>query len=383
MWAHVLSDARLVKQAGRFVWLTVDAEKERNAGFAERFAISGYPTFLVVDPATEKPVLRWPGSASVKQFERLLDDARVARRAAGGAGPEAALARADRANAEDRVDEAVAGYREALAQGGAAWSRRPRAVESLVLALQGAGRDEECAAVAGTDGAALPRGSSFANAVATGLGCALGADAGAPWRPAALERLEPLVRQASGLPDLLADDRAALLQTLADARQEAGDARASRAALTRLWRFLEAEARRTPSAELRASLDSWRVSAAIGLGRPALAVPALRASERALPDDYNPPARLALLYREAKRYPEAVAEADRALARAYGPRKLRVYDLKASSQERAGDRAGQERTLAEAVAFAATLPETQAKGGIGRLVARMQAQLDGLRGRGG
>jgi len=31
MKAHVLSDARLVKQAGRFVWLSVDAEKEAKA----------------------------------------------------------------------------------------------------------------------------------------------------------------------------------------------------------------------------------------------------------------------------------------------------------------------------------------------------------------
>jgi len=64
MRAHVLSDARLVKQAGRFVWLSVDAERDRNAAFLEAFPVQGYPTFLVVDPAAEKPVLRWPGSAS-------------------------------------------------------------------------------------------------------------------------------------------------------------------------------------------------------------------------------------------------------------------------------------------------------------------------------
>jgi len=376
MAAHVLADARLLKQAGRFVWLSVDAEKDVNAPFLERFPVQGYPTFLVVDPAAEKPVLRWPGSASVKQFERLLDDALVALRAAGGSGPEAALAAADRANAEGRAEEAATAYREAIARGGAGWERRPRAVESLVLALQAADKDEACAAVAAGDAASLPRGASFSNAVSTGLSCALGADAELPWRAAAVGRLEPLVRQAAAIPDLLADDRAYLMMTLSEAREGAGDAAGAKKYLQQLWTFLGAEAKRTPSAELRASLDSYRVGAAIGMGKPALAIPALQASEKALPEDYNPPARLAQLFREASRYDDAIAAADRALARAYGPRKLRVYDLKASSQERKGDRDGQERTLAEALAFGATLPEAQLKGGARKLLSRMQAQVE-------
>jgi tetratricopeptide (TPR) repeat protein len=377
MQAHVLSDPRLVKQAGRFAWLSVDSEKAENEPFLEKFPIQGYPTFLVIDPDAEKAALKWPGAASLKQFERLLDDGLLAMRAADGGGPEAALARADRANAEGDAPRALGAYREALAQGGPAWDRRGRALESLVLALQGADRADECAATALSEGPKLPRGTSFAAVTSNGLACALSAegDPPPPWRKAAIAGLEPLVRQASTFPDLLADDRAWILQTLGEAREDAGDAAGARALARKLWSFLAAEARRTPNAELRASLDSFRTSAAISLGKPALAVPALQASEKALPEDYNPPYRLALLYRELGRHQEAAAAADRALAKAYGPRKLKVFELKAQALSRQGDAAAWKETLRAAVAFADGLPAGQRQGSVARLAERMRAQL--------
>ena len=380
MKAHVLSDERLVGQAGRFVWLSIDAEREQNAGFLSKFPTSGYPTFYVVEPEAEEPVLKWYGSAGVKQLQRLLDDGLLALAASAGAGPESALARADRLNAAGKGDEAASAYREALKQGGRSWSRRPRAVESLVAALLQADRAEECAAAALAEGPALPQGSSRAQALANGLSCALEAEGHPPWRAPALEKLEPLVRAAARAPGLLADDRAGLLEVLSQARAEAGDAPGAKAAAGRLWRLLEAEARRTSSAELRASLDSYRVAAALALARPALAVPALSSSEKALPDDYNPPYRLAILYREMGRDGDALAAADRALAKAYGPRKLRIYDVKASILERAGDRTALEATLAEAVAHAGSLPEVQVKGGVRRLLETMRERLEKVRG---
>ncbi|MBI5069432.1 MAG: hypothetical protein HZB56_14450 [Deltaproteobacteria bacterium] len=382
MEAHVLSDAHLVKQAGRFVWLSVDAEKEANAAFLEKFPVNGYPTFLFLDPEGETPLLRWAGSAGVKQFERLLDDALVARAAASGDGPEAALARADRAEAAGKGEEALAGYREALAQGGPGWARRPRAVESLVVALTAAdGREQDCAGAALAEAATLPAGSSRASALANGLSCALGAEGEPGWRAPAIAKLEPLVREAARYPGLLADDRAWILQVLADAREQAGDARGARRGYQALWDFVAAEGKRTRSAELRASLDSFRVAAALKLEKPQLAIGPLRASEKALPDDYNPPHRLAVLYREAKRYPEALAAADRALSRAYGPRKLRVFDVKASVLERQGDQAGLAAALAEAVAHGEALPEAQRRSA-GKLLERMRSRLAKARGEG-
>jgi tetratricopeptide (TPR) repeat protein len=140
-------------------------------------------------------------------------------------------------------------------------------------------------------------------------------------------------------------------------------------------RFLEAEGARAPSVEARAALDSHRVSAALALGDPGRAVPALLASERDLPDDYNPPARLAILYREMGKNDEALAASQRALDKAYGARKLRIYDARADIYVKMGDKAAAKRTLDEAVRFAQTLPESQRPV---RLVATLEKKSAGL-----
>jgi hypothetical protein len=356
MRASVLPDARLGKRARRFVWLSIDTEQPRNAAFLERFPIDTWPTFLVVDPRTEKPVVKWLGTATAAELDRLLADAEERERRDG---PAARLARADAAYAEGRLPEAVAGYRAALAAGGPRWSRRPRAVESLVLALMQAQDREGCAATARAEAPRLPRGSAFANVVAGGLSCAVEAPRDAPWRAGALAALEPLGREALRAPGLLADDRSGLYDVLAEARGAEGDRDGVRRLAEAWWAFLVEEGRRARTAEERASLDSARVQAAILAGDPGRALPALRASARALPRDYNPLAREALVLRELGRLTDARAAAEQALARAYGPRKLKVYDLAASILERMGDRAGLERLVDEALAFAEELPPAQ------------------------
>src|SRR3989442_2908800 len=87
MRAFVFRDKALARQAGRFVWLEVDTEKSQNAALRKKFPIQALPTFLVVDPDSEKVVLRWVGGATVSQLERILDDGRAAvlgSRAVGG-----------------------------------------------------------------------------------------------------------------------------------------------------------------------------------------------------------------------------------------------------------------------------------------------------------
>ncbi len=373
MRATVLQDPALVKEAGRFVWLDVDTERPESAPFLHDIPIEVWPSFLVVDFETGRPVLKWLGSATAPQLAKLLLDGERAVREAEGESAEALLVRGDRANAAGRVEEAVAAWRRALARGGPAWDRRPRVVESLVLALAGS-EPEECARVARAEGPGLARGQSFANVASVGLSCALDAPEGASWAAAALE---PLARQALSAPGVLADDRAGLYDGLIRARQAAGDEAGVRTLGQAFWKFLEAEARSARTPAERASLDSWRVSCAIQLSDPGRALPALQASERDLPGDYNPPARLAVLYRELGRQKEALAAADRALARVYGPRRLRVLDVKASIHEAAGDRPAARAALEEALRFAAALPAAQRnEQAVSRLSDRLR-QLDG------
>jgi tetratricopeptide (TPR) repeat protein len=370
MRATVLRDPALARMAGRFVWLEIDTEREVNAAFLERFPVEVWPTFLVVDPVTERAVLRWLGTATADDLARILADGERAARNGPGQGPDALLARADRESGAGRTAEAVSLWEKAIAEGGPAWPRRSRALESLVSGLRAAGQEERCAGTAASAAPGMPRGQSFANVVAMGLACANGA--GAPWARGAAARLEPLADEAVRLPGVLADDRAGLHEQLVLARRGAGDEEGARARAEAWWAFLVAEraAGRTP--ETRTMLDSWIVGAALALRDPGRAVPLLRASESAAPGDYNPPYRLALLLLEARRLDEALAASGRALALAYGPRKVRVLAQRGSILEAMGDRAGARAALREALAHAATLPEAQRNP---RLVEQLEARI--------
>ncbi|HJZ84914.1 MAG TPA: tetratricopeptide repeat protein [Polyangia bacterium] len=363
MRAYVFSDAALAKQAGRFVWLSIDSEKAQNAAFLARFPTEVSPTLLVIEPTAERAVLKWGSSATVPQLEKLLEDGERAARATDGAAQSAdeVLARADRLRADTgsrAAAAAAAAYQEALAAGGPAWPRHARAVEALVMALDAAGDPVSCTRAARQHAPELARGPSFANVVATGLSCALSEPAGPP-RIEDVRALEPLAREALALPDVLADDRSSLYQMLIDARTDAADAAAAKTLAADWLRFLEAQAARAPSAEARTAFDAHLVEAALKLGEPARALPALEASERDFPNDYNPPARKALVYRALHRPADALAACQRALARVEGPRRLRVLWQLADLQREQGDRQAARQSVDDAIRYAAALPAGQ------------------------
>jgi tetratricopeptide (TPR) repeat protein len=101
----------------------------------------------------------------------------------------------------------------------------------------------------------------------------------------------------------------------------------------------------------------------------------LQQSERDLPGDYNPPARLAAAYRMLQRWDEALAASDRAMALAYGPRKLNFYETRADIFKGRGDLEGARRTLAEAIRYAQALPLEQQSAA---RIAALQRKLDTL-----
>lgn len=372
MRATVWPDPALAKHAGRFVWLSINTEEEKNAAFVERSNILGYPTFLVIDSATEAIAMRWFGSLTVRQVERLLDDGERAVAAIERPEASGAIVRADRLGADGQWAEAAALYAEALAAAPASGPERARLVESLVAALSNTDDSERCAALAVAEAPAIERGPSFASVVVTGLGCANGAPDEATWKAPAVAKLLPLVEEALAIESVLADDRSSIYGELVSHRKDTGDAAGAKALAERWLAFLEAQAAKATGVEARAAFDSHRVAAALELDDPGRAIPALETSERDLPDDYNPPARLAVLYRAAGRLPDALAASDRALARAYGPRKLRIYLTRADVLSDMGDAAAAKQALEAALAFAGTLPEAQRPT---RLVEQLETRL--------
>jgi tetratricopeptide (TPR) repeat protein len=371
MRATVFTDKALARHAGRFVWLSIDTENTKNEKFLEAYPWEAVPTFEVIDPASGKVAYRWLGAVSTKQLVQRFDEAERAMAKASGDDADGLYDRAGKLDAEGKPAEAAAAYAEALKIAPKGWISRGRAAEAMIYALSQSDQHEACAQKAIDLVRALPEGGSRANVGATGLDCALSADEKAEWRKAAISPLEAEVKKALDYDGLLSDDRAGLRVVLIDAREKQGDEAGAKAAAIEFLTFLEADAKKaTP--EARAALDGFRVSAAIAAGDPARAVPPLTLSEQQLPWDYNPPARLAALYRELGRYDEALAASSRALEKVYGPRKLTVLSARATIFEKQGDTDGAKATLEQALAFAKTLPDAQRPK---RMVAQLEKRL--------
>ena len=379
MKAFVFTDESLRAEAGRFVWLAIDTEKEQNAPVQEKYPIDAWPTFLVVDPKDERVALRWVGSATVAQLRKILDDGRLAVTGSpSGGNADAAFASAERLYAARDFPAAAKAFQESLRLAAPSWPRYSRAIESLLFALSKAG---DCATSLEVARAALPRlreTPSVLTIAATGLDCAQQAPATDPARGERIAFFEKAAREAIASPKVLAaaDDRSGLYAVLVEARKDAKDEAGARKTAAEWALFLEGEAARAKRPEARTVFDSHRLGAYMEMGEPQRAIPMLEASERDFPGDYNPPARLAAAYKEMKRWDEALAATDRALARAYGPRTLLILRTRADIQSARGDKAGERATLERALKTAEGLPAGQRSE---RMIAAVRQRLDALK----
>jgi tetratricopeptide (TPR) repeat protein len=361
MRAFVFTDASLTRRAGQFVWLSLDTEKASNAEVNKRLEIGALPTFFVIDPKTDKAALRWVGGATVPQLQKILDDGRRAAGATTEKGPDALLAQADRAFAGGKYPESAKLYRQAIDSAPAGWKSYGRALESLLFALT-ASRQAREGAIAARD--AWPRLSntpSAPNVAATGLECALQMKPDDPDRAALvdLNRARTLEVVRSGRTDLAADDISGAYQVLEDDRDRAKDEPGKMELFREHVAYLEKQAAAAKDAKGRAVFDPHRAIAYIDMGEPERAVPMLQQSEKDFPDDYNPPARLANAYFAMGKYDDAAAASDRALAKAYGPRKIGILQKRSDIEEKRGDHAASRRYLEEALQLAESLPEGQ------------------------
>ena len=360
MRAFVFTDPTLTKRAGQFVWLSIDTEKKGNAEFLKKYPIKAWPSFYVIDPARETIVLRWVGGATVAELGKLFDEGRGSVRG-GGASTATALARADALYSEGRYPESIPGYEEALKTLPKTSRSYPRAVESLLFAFSYSKQPARCVEVARETYPALRGSVAGASVAGSGLDCALKLPPDAPGRSDAVAGFEKDVRAILADPTIVlaADDRSALYGSLVDAREQAKDEAGAHATALEWVADLDAAERAAKTPEQRTALDPNRLGAYEAAGEIERAVPMLLRSEKDFPQDYNPPARLALVYLRLKRYDDALAASDRALARVYGPRKLRVLAVRADIYTAMGNPAAARKTVEESLSYAEALPEGQ------------------------
>jgi tetratricopeptide (TPR) repeat protein len=147
-------------------------------------------------------------------------------------------------------------------------------------------------------------------------------------REKSIARLEQVLAKSDA--PLSVDDRSdadATLMELLDASHQ--HERAVEVAKARA-RLLEDAAARAPDATMAATFDAHRTDTYLYLGEPQKAEQLLAQREKEIPDDYNPPARLARVLLEEKKLPDAEAAVDRALAKmTRGQRRISVLGLKA------------------------------------------------------
>ncbi|MCC6216832.1 MAG: thioredoxin family protein [Polyangiaceae bacterium] len=354
MQEYVMREPALQPYSERLGFVGIDTDREENREFVERFAIHVWPTFFVLDPTTEAVLGYWPGSASLAELRRFLDDALEAFDASrSGRSPDPLLRKllaAKAAQAKDRPVDAERLYRSLVDDAPADWPRRSEVLLRWMMALVGSQKHAECVRVGEKHldeihGASLP--ADFARYVSD---CARHLGSAAD-RERALRRVERRLTALTGAPpvEMAADDVSDALAILADARAALGDAAGARAAHERRLAVMEEAAARAPSPQAAQTFDYGRANAYVALGRPDEAVRMLEERERQLPDSYEPPARLASVLSRTGRPREALVALERALKRAYGPRRLGYLELKASLQARLGDREGAMATLEEEI----------------------------------
>ena len=365
MRAYVLDDPSLPRG---FVRFSFDVEKEQNARAAAAFPAHVLPTFFVVDPRDASIHGRWEGAGSVAQMRAFMTDAArsiaMAHATKDGLPPDdpfALLLAGHRAALKNDAAESARSFSAALARAPRGWEHETEAMLGLLKAkrhLPGGCAENAEAALAETP-SRLGRSSLTADYADESLDCVEGDESprAKHVRELVAKAVADLARDA-GAP-LSPDDRSDAWRIVWEARERLGDhAGALEAARARLDVIDRAIATQ-PGPERATTFDGARMETLEFLGRPGDAANFLERREKELPDDFNPPHRLARVYFDMKRYPEALATIDRAIAKGYGARKGLMLRLKADILLAMGKKAEARAALEEQLALYRSLPEGQ------------------------
>jgi thiol-disulfide isomerase/thioredoxin len=348
-WCHtclsmknfVLGDPSLGALADRVVFASVDTDRPEAAAFLAKHAVKAWPTFFVIDPGPDRVVGYWAGSASLRELRGLVEEGLAEMR--GGAKDPAsrAFVEARTAHAGGDPARAAAAYERTIAAAPPSWPSRGAAFVGWMESLAGAKAWADCARVGQAHAGEVSGSSAPGDFASYLLACAEKLPAGpdqAASRQAAVTLLQTIT--AHPPPDASVDDRQDALDQLSEGLAALGDTTGAHAAQEARAALLEQAARAARTPEQAQTFDYARANTYVALGRAVEAVRMLEQREREMPGSYEPPARLAGVLFKTGQIPGALAAVDRAIARAYGPRKLRYLKLRADILEKGGNTAG-------------------------------------------
>jgi tetratricopeptide (TPR) repeat protein len=342
MQRFVFPDPGLRPVKDAVVWLSIDSENPKNNAFLDKFPLDAWPTFLVIEPRGERVVGRWIGAASINDFRHFVQEGA---RAAGTEKRDAASAELHKgyeARASLDFTAAAAAYRKALELTGKDDPARPERLVLLSMALahsKAPGSPRECVQLGLKEMERTGDTAIATDFLAAAGYCARHLPAGDPQaallREKSIARLTRLVAQKDA--PLSVDDRSDAQANLMELLDDAGrHEEAVRVARERA-KLLEDAAASAPDATLASTFDAHRMETYLFLEEPQKAEQLLAQREKQMPEDYNPPARLARVLLEQGKLPEAEAAVDRALAKMTpGLRRISVLGLKARILEKQG-----------------------------------------------
>jgi thiol-disulfide isomerase/thioredoxin len=316
---YVFTDAAMAPVAKKHTWLMLDFDRPDNSTFFAKFPVSAFPTFLVVDPKSEAVVARWVGSGTAAQMAAFYESADVKSKDPLLLGNRA-LVKEDFKGARKIFEGALkkkdldSATRTRLLNGWAeaAWKADPK-----LCAREGAKKIGEVDETA--------PGIDFIAVVAM---CAEQLPEAEKKTVLTAVRDRLLAVSAGPMSALAIDDRSGLYSVLIDAHTGLNaPEEATKLAAVRLA-MLEAAATAAETAEKRATFDSHRLEEYLRASRFDDAEKMLLDSEIAQPNDFNHPYRLAVLYKKSGKTNEGLAAIDRALAKGYGGRRIRLYSAK-------------------------------------------------------
>lgn len=351
MRAEVLRP-EVVPELGSVVLLSVDTERAENESFLARYPVAVWPTFYLLDSTTREVRGRWLGAATPAELSHWL--------AAGdGTGYEQQLREADAFAAKRELAEAEKSYRAALAAAPSDWPRRPATFVSLVSVLSKQKRDASCLELAVQTLPSLPPSVSAVDFAATALGCADRAPSDENAAKLRIVAERTLARDCEkAAPGAAVDDQADACGNLRRVRESLKDEAGARRAAEQALAVIAAGSSGAPP-KVQAIYDWERTSSLVFLGRAPEAEALLIEREQQLPESYNPPHYLARLYRDTQRWDDGLRAIERAIAKAYGPRRVGFLGLKADLLKGAGKLEQGRQVLEEQLRQYRALPDGQ------------------------
>jgi thioredoxin-like negative regulator of GroEL len=371
MKSTVFTDPSFVNDAKRFVFASIDTERDDNAPVVAKFPLSAWPTFYVIGP-DEAVLSRHFGAASVEQFHAFLEAGATAASGAAGDQQDALLLEAERATAAKDYKTADAKLEAALRAAPMTWSRRPEALVALIRTKRQLKDVQGCLALAEKQMDATGDTASATDFIVFAMSCADDramdeAPRVTKFRERAVARLNEVLAKASLNPPgrggvkLSYDDRSDAMGTMREL-YEALDKKAQAKAIAEAQRkLLDEAAAKAPDAKAASTYNPHRAEVYAYLGRPLDLVPDLQKSVAALPGDYDPKIRLAWIYMKGGKLDDAARWADEALRQVYGPRRVRVLTIRAEIAGKQGGKSAERPYREQIVKFLEGLPPGQAQ----------------------